>query len=98
MKEDTSEVTDMMEKIVKTLDDLDGKTVVHESQQLGPAKDKILSMKDRLSSTQAGAQTRQMLESVQQGQAVSEDASTDDMVEMWADDIINKVLDDMFGE
>lgn len=98
MSDETTELIDILEKIIKATDDLDGKKVVHESQQLGPAKNKILSLQDRLSSTQAGAQTRQMLEAVQQGQAAPEDASTDEMIEMWADDILNKTLDEIFGE
>lgn len=97
MNDETPELINTLDKFVKTVNDLDGKKVVHESQQLGPAKDKILSLKDRLSSTQEGAQTRQMLESVQQGQGVSENAPTDDMIEMWADDIISKTLNQLFG-
>jgi hypothetical protein len=88
-----------LSQFIKVVESFDGKKVVQQSQQTyGTTDQKMLTLRERLSQNPEDAMARAHLENTQLGLSTPADDTLDEkIVGLWADDIITKAIDKIFG-
>ena len=97
------QITPFLQQLVAGLNrvqEKDKSVVVKDSKQIsGTFKDQMLPLKQRLAPDERGAMVRLNLEATKMGQPTVDDESIDEeMIQMWADDIVHQHLQDIFKE